>query len=79
MELIHLIRRMFMENVTWGEPKISSELALLGRKGVGALRQAVALGHHGLVGSRCDTADSARKQDDESGSSDRDGHCDSLQ
>ena len=30
MELIHLIRRMSMENVTWGAPKIASELALLG-------------------------------------------------
>ncbi len=30
MELILLIRRMSMENVTWGAPKIPSELALLG-------------------------------------------------
>ena len=30
MEVIHLIRRMSQENVTWGAPKIASELALLG-------------------------------------------------
>lgn len=32
MEIIHLIRRMSMENVLWGAPKIASELALLGHK-----------------------------------------------
>ena len=32
MELIHLIRRMSMDNVTWGAPMIASELALLGHK-----------------------------------------------
>ena len=31
-ELIHLIRRMSMENTTWGAPMIASELALLGYK-----------------------------------------------
>ena len=30
--LIHLIRRMSIENVLWGAPKIASELALLGHK-----------------------------------------------
>ncbi len=30
MELIYLIRRMSMENTTWGAPMIASELALLG-------------------------------------------------
>ena len=30
MAVIHLIRRMSMENVMWGAPKIASELALLG-------------------------------------------------
>jgi putative transposase len=29
-KLIHLIRRLSMENTTWGAPKIASELALLG-------------------------------------------------
>jgi len=32
MEVIHLIRRMSIENVLWGAPKIASELALLGHK-----------------------------------------------
>ncbi len=31
-EVIELIRRMSMENVTWGAPRILSELALLGHK-----------------------------------------------
>ena len=30
MEVIHLIRRMSIENVSWGAPRIRSELALLG-------------------------------------------------
>jgi len=30
MAVIHLIRRMSMENMTWGSPKIVNELALLG-------------------------------------------------
>lgn len=30
MELVHLIRRMSTENVTWGAPRISAELTLLG-------------------------------------------------
>ena len=30
MAIIHLIRRMSMDNVTWGAPMIVSELALLG-------------------------------------------------
>ena len=30
MAVIHLIRRISIENVTWGAPKIASELALLG-------------------------------------------------
>jgi len=32
MKLIHLIRRMSMENVTWGAPRIVDELALLGHE-----------------------------------------------
>ena len=31
-EIIELIRRMSMENVTWGAPRILSELALLGHE-----------------------------------------------
>ena len=30
MAIIHLIRRMSMDNTTWGAPKIASELALIG-------------------------------------------------
>jgi hypothetical protein len=32
MKLIHLIRRMSMENLTWGAPRIVDELALLGTR-----------------------------------------------
>ena len=32
MELIYWIRRMSIENITWGAPKTASELALLGHK-----------------------------------------------
>ena len=32
MAIIHLIRRMSIENTTWGAPKIASELALLGHR-----------------------------------------------
>ena len=48
-ELIHLIRRMSMENTGWGAPKIASELALLGhdgvrrRRGRGTLRRRLVL------------------------------------
>ena len=36
MEVIHLIRRMSIENVLWGAPHIQSELALLGHDVRGA-------------------------------------------
>ncbi len=32
MEIIHLIRQMSRDNMTWGAPKNASELALLGHK-----------------------------------------------